>query len=257
VPEPAARPGFIDVLGRMFGLVLRHWPALLAGGAVIFIPVGLLETIDTDLQDAASDAGGLLDGIVVLAVALLHVAGALLGQIVFAGLISALAVAERSADAPGLGQLVRHLPVGKLILADLLYVLAVAFGLALLIVPGILCLIWFALVGPALEVERLGVINAFRRSRALTRGHFWLVTTFVLPITLAEGALDQLIHDAWTWSLGEGFTGQWAAGAAASMVTSTIVAIAVSVLYLELSGAAASPRTPPAESRPRRRESPA
>jgi hypothetical protein len=241
----------------MLAVVRRHWLALLAGGAAIFIPVGLLETIDADLQSTAGDAESLLDVIEVVGVALLHIAGALLGQIVFAGLISALAIAERSEDAPSLGELARELPIWRLILADIAYVLTITAGLVLLVVPGILFLIWFALVGPALEVERIGVRAAFRRSRELVRGHFWLVAAFVIPITLAEGALDELIHDAWTWSLGEGFPGQWAAGAAATMVTSTVVAVAVSVLYLELSGAGASPRTRPAESRPPRRESPA
>jgi hypothetical protein len=241
----------------MLAVLRRHWAPLLAGGAVIFIPIGLLETIDADLRTTVGEADGLLGTVEVVGVSLLHVAGALLGQIVFAGLISALAAAERSDEAPSLGELARELPFWRLILADVVYVLTVATGLLLLLVPGLLFLVWFALVGPVLEVERTGVIGAFRRSRELVRGHFWLVAAFVLPITATEGALDELIHDAWTWSLGEGFTGQWAAGAAATMVTSTVVALAVSVLYLELSGAAASPRTPAAESRPRRHESPA
>jgi hypothetical protein len=241
----------------MAGILRRHWGALLAAGLAIFVPIGLLETIDADLQAKASDAEGALAGIEVAGIALLHTAGALLGGIIFAGLISALAEAERRNDAPGLLELSRELPFGRLVLADLSFVLAVTVGLLLFVVPGFLFMIWFSLAGPALEVEHLGVRGAFRRSRELVRSRFWLVTGFVIPLPLAEGALGEAIHEASIWSIGANFAAEWVSGTIATLVTSTLLGLAVTVLYLELTGAEASPRTPPAESRPPRRVSPA
>lgn len=236
----------------MAAILRSHWATLLAAGLVIFVPVGLLETVDADLQATAGDATGALDALEVIAVALLHTAGALFGEIVFAGLISALAT--EGTTPVGLRALVAELPIGRLILADFAFVGAVTAGFAALIVPGIVFLVWFSLVGPALEVEHLGVRGAFRRSRQLARTRPWLIAGFVLPISFAEGAVTNLIQDASLWSLGDTFWGHWIAGAAAALVASTLLALAVTVLYLELSAAERpSPRTPP---RGRRRSRP-
>ncbi len=239
----------------MLALFRAHWRVMLAAGLVIFAPVGLLETLDTSLKDATGDADDLLSVIEVIGIGLLDVAGALLGQILFAGVISALATTGRTPG--GLGQLLRELPVGRLILADIAFVLVVVAGFALLIVPGFVFLVWFSLIGPVIEVERIGVVAAFRRSRQIVRTRTGLVAAFVLPLAFAEAALDQAIRSASIWSLGDNFFGDWTAGALATLVTSGLAALAVSVLYLELSGRGASLRTPPAGSRRPRRELPA
>jgi hypothetical protein len=238
--------------------VLRdHWAALLPAAIVIFVPVGLLETLDAELQDTLADSGGALSALELISVTLLHTASALLGQILFAGLISALATHGRDPGLRGLVGLGRELPIGRLILADLAFVLVVAGGLFALIVPGFVFLIWFALIGPVIEVEQARIRTAFRRSRELVRRRFWLVAGFVLPISLFEQLISELVQSASIWSLGDDFLGEWAAGSLNNLASSTLLALAVTVLYLELSAAGASPRTPPAESRPARRERPA
>jgi hypothetical protein len=238
--------------------VLReHWAALLPAALVIFVPVGLLETLDADLQDSLASSDDTLSALELLSVALLHTASALLGQILFAGLISALATHGKDPGLGGLAGLGRELPIGRLILADLAFVAAVTAGLIALVVPGFLFLVWFSLIGPVIEVERAGVRRAFGRSRELVRSRLWLVAGFVLPITLFEQLISELVQSASVWSLGDNFLGEWAAGSLNNLASSTLLALAVTVLYLELSAAGSSPRTPPAESRPARRERPA
>lgn len=239
----------------MLAILREHWLTLLVAGLVIFVPVALLETIDASVQDSVADADDVLSILQALGVGLADLGAALFGQIVFAGLISALAT--HGEEFGGLRGLVRELPVSRLILADFAFVLVIFAGLVLLVIPGIVFLVWFSLIGPVLEVERTGVIAAFRRSRELVRRRFWLVAAFVVPITLIEGGLSQLIRSASLWSFGDTFLGNWVSGAAITLVTSAIVALAVSVLYLELSGAAASPGTRPRGSRRPRRERPA
>ena len=218
--------------------ILRdHWRPLLAGGLVIFIPVGLIETIDADLQASVGDADDLLSVIEVFAVALLHAAGALLGQILYAGLVSALAIAGPGPGS-GLVELGRELPIKRLILADIVFVLLVTAGFIAFVIPGVLFVVWFALIGPVIEVEHAGIRRSLRRSRSLVRKRFWLVASFVLPITLAEGVLGSAVHDASIWSLGSNFVAEWVAGTVATLIASTLLALAVTVLYLELSGAA-------------------
>jgi hypothetical protein len=235
-PAPATSASALGVLARMARILRADWPLLLVSGLAIFIPIGLLETIDANLQDAVEDTSSLTDVLEVLGVTLVHTAGSLLGAILFAGLVSTVATGEGLQRRLRLRTLAGRMDVGRLIEADLLLVLVVTVGLALLVVPGFIFLVWFALVGPALEVEDLGVRAAFRRSRELVRTRFWLVAGFVIPLNLLEGSLVELIQNASIWSLGENFAGDWLAGTASTLATSLLLALAATVLYLELSG---------------------
>lgn len=67
----------------------------------------------------------------------------------------------------------------------LLYWIAVVFGLLLLIVPGILLIVIWAVAMPALIGENGGVIESFSRSRDLTRGHRWMVlVTLIIALIM-------------------------------------------------------------------------
>lgn len=65
---------------------------------------------------------------------------------------------------------------------SILWAFGVAFGFMLLIVPGIILLMMWAVAVPALVVERDGVFAAFRRSSELTKGSRWKI--FALCIVL-------------------------------------------------------------------------
>ena len=59
----------------------------------------------------------------------------------------------------------------NLIGAGILVVLVVYLGLLLLVVPGIIFGLWFALTTPAIVVENLKVIEGMSRSKALASGN--------------------------------------------------------------------------------------
>lgn len=222
----------------MWAIFRARWLTLLLAALVIFVPLGLLETLDASLQEAANEAGdlGTLDLIEVLAVAALDGAGALFGEVLFAGVVTAAVTgAGRGAGMVPLRELLRGLPIGRLALADLAFTIVVVLGFIALIVPGVLFLVWFALLGPVIEVEKLGVRDAFRRSRQLVRIRPWLVAAFAIPLVVIDEALVNLVHEASIWSLGETFAGEWAAGTLAEMLTAPLLALAVVVLYFELS----------------------
>lgn len=77
--------------------------------------------------------------------------------------------------------IVRFLPVLGL---TLLWSLGIGFGFVLLVVPGVLLIIIWSVSLPALINERLGVFDAFARSRDLTRGSrpAVLVTLLILAV---------------------------------------------------------------------------
>lgn len=65
--------------------------------------------------------------------------------------------------------------VVPLFLLGILLGLGVTFGFLLLIVPGIILYLMWAVAAPALVVERTGVIEAFGRSSYLTSGARWKI----------------------------------------------------------------------------------
>ena len=62
-----------------------------------------------------------------------------------------------------------------LIVNGIMFAIAVAIGFVLLIIPGLFLLTIWAVVAPAIVVERRGPVEAFGRSHELVRGHGWTV----------------------------------------------------------------------------------
>jgi hypothetical protein len=82
----------------------------------------------------------------------------------------------------------RSLPWGSLILADLLATLIIVVGLVALIIPGLIAITLLAVVGPVIELEHQPALAGLRRSVHLVRPHFWPVAAFAtLPLLLANG----------------------------------------------------------------------
>ncbi|GEM_PF-4126226 len=68
--------------------------------------------------------------------------------------------------------------------------LLVGFGLFLLIIPGIFFLVTYWVGPPALVVEGLSPIDAFKRSAQLTKGSRWRVLGFFLVLTILTVLLN-------------------------------------------------------------------
>jgi hypothetical protein len=133
----------------------------------------------------------------------------ILGTVFLSGFLTRLAgAAEHATPAPGpgpgagatagagaparppqvtLGQVARHLPWGRLILADLLVVVLVIIGILALVIPGLVILTLLAVTGPVIEIEDRKVLPALRRSARLARHHFWSAALLAtVPMILAS-----------------------------------------------------------------------
>lgn len=79
---------------------------------------------------------------------------------------------------------------------NLLYVLAVGFGLILLIVPGVMLGLAWCIAGPALIDRRTGITQSFGESAQLTRGNRWrlfgLFLLFALAVSIVNGVFGAL-----------------------------------------------------------------
>jgi uncharacterized membrane protein len=79
----------------------------------------------------------------------------------------------------------------------ILFSLGVGFGFILLLIPGLILLLMWAVAVPALVIEREGVLAAFSRSAELTKGHRWKIFGLFLLLLVIY----------WLLSLVAGFVG--------------------------------------------------
>jgi hypothetical protein len=223
-------PTFGEVVVQTLRICRERWPALIAAGLIIFIPLSLIDVVtETELEDP--DAGTLIAG---LAAAAAGGFAAMIGEAVYAGMVAGIVVAEREDRRRPVSETLRQLPYGRLLAVDLLAAGAILVGLLALIVPGLVFMAWFALVAPAVEIERRSVIESFRRSRELVRGGVWFVLGLLLPILIAQDALSSAAQSASLWGVGDSFLGDWLGAIAANLLTAPFYAVAVTVLFFEL-----------------------
>jgi len=119
--------------------------------------------------------------------------------------------------------------------AGILYGIAVAIGLALLIVPGLVLITIWAVIAPAIVVEHAGAIEAFGRSRELVRGNAWAVFG-VMVIAFLFVPFVVLISGLVTTPAGQAVS--TVATIIAIVVTTPIPALVSSILFFELGGGA-------------------
>ena len=124
--------------------------------------------------------------------------------------------------------------LGTLILAGILAALGIAFGLVLLIVPGLIFLTWWCLIVPVIVLEGKAVGESFSRSHELVRGHGWTVFGVVLITAILTVVASGLIEGIFSF-LGS-FLRYWIGGAIASAVVGPFFAVALTVMYFTLLG---------------------
>jgi hypothetical protein len=134
-----------------------------------------------------------------------------------------------------IGELVRTVGpvVVPLLLAGILAGIGIGIGFLLLIVPGLFLATIWAVIAPAIVIERTGVLGAFGRSRELVRGHGWQVFAVIVIVFLiifivraVLGAIAVGIEDA---------TGvRILFDIIASTITAPIAALVAAVIYFRL-----------------------
>jgi hypothetical protein len=225
---------FRSVLRSGAGTVRSSWRLLLVTAVVVFVPVGLLEALDTRIQELDKDAFTDLQLLGLLAITVVHPGLALLGDVFYTGVVAASATQTRTGATRPVGQLVRTLRYRTLITVDLLFGLVFVAGLAVLVVPGLVFFTWFALAAPVVELEGRGVGAAFRRSRELVRGSFWRVFAIIVPLELSTEALTDATGALATATLGDTLLADWLGSALAELLLTPLFAVAVVAVAYEL-----------------------
>jgi MFS family permease len=226
---PGIRVG--DVLNRVFELYKEHFGVLIPAAFWLFLVVSIL--------------GGVLSRTNALALLIFYVvsfAVAILYQGMVVSLVHDIQDGRRDSSV---GELFRSVgPVlGPLIGASLLYGFGVGVGFLLLIVPGCILLTIWAVIAPAIVIEKQDVMASFGRSRELVRGFGWPVFGTVIVATLIA-AIASVILLAIAEAIAGGPILRIVFGALASTMTAPVGGLVAAVLYyrlLELKGEAAPP----------------
>ncbi len=216
--------GTIDV-GAVFERVLRtyaeHWRVLILGALILFAPIALLGGIV-----AASDSAGLaivLMGLIVL------------GSIWYQGMVveTVRDVQDGRLDS-SVGQLFASVtPVlGTLLGAGLLAVAGVLIGFLLLIVPGLYLLTIWAVLAPAIVIERVGIGASFGRSRELVRGNGWQVFGVIVAVFAVQFMLSVVLSAI--GAIGDSVAWNVLLQLVQSLIVAPIWALAASILYFAL-----------------------
>jgi hypothetical protein len=213
---------------------LKWAPSLLLLAVIVFVPVGLVHTIAIHPDIDALDLDGVLQILgVVLAVMALAVTG-LLGEVFYTGAVAISLTHRRDGRPPSLGEIARMVKYRRLIAIDLIYGLAVAVGLVLLVAPGVAAFVWFALAAPVVEIEGCGARAAFARSVRLIRGRFWTVFAVLVPIELVGDGIATLAAGIAHDLLGETFPSEWLADVLANLAFTPFYAVAAVLITVRL-----------------------
>jgi hypothetical protein len=208
---------------------------LLPVAIVLFVPLGLIEAwaehaFEIEAEDLnAAEVAGLIGAVVA------QVATSSLGEVFYAGVVmSAVSESMEGHRRPPIKRLLRTLPYGGLIVVDILFSLGLAFGLVLLVVPGLIFFARYVLAAPLLELEHSGVRAAFRRSRELARGHKLGLLLLLGGLWLATDLISSLLGEGGASTLGESLTADWAIATLIELLITPVWAVAVCVVTWRL-----------------------
>jgi hypothetical protein len=181
-----------EVAREMWTVDRRHWVFLFVTAIVVLLPQTVADAFleggfHLDHIRTAADAG-------TAGLALLTAAVNLMGQAVYAGLTAAAVVDWRAGQPlPPLSKLLASLPIGRLVLLDLVVTVGAAIGFLLLVVPALVFLTYVAPSAPIMKLEHRGVQGSISRSIHLVRGQAWRVFAIVGTTVLVTEAAVQLV----------------------------------------------------------------
>jgi hypothetical protein len=210
----------------------QWWRSILLLGVIVFVPLGLLDAAAAQVDVGALDLDSGLKVFTLLATAGAVTTTGLLGEVFFAGAMSLSLTHPEGERPPPLRHLARRISYVRLIVLDIAYVVVVAIGLLLVVLPGVAAFVLLGLAGPAVEDRTVG--GAFARSFRLVRTDFWLVFWVLIPIELAGDALGSAAEHLAHHLLGDHFFSTWLSESVSNILFSPVFAIAAVLLTTRL-----------------------
>jgi hypothetical protein len=186
--EPPRHSLSVGAVARDVASAYRaHWFFLITAAVVVLLPQALADALLDHLNLEGIHSA---HDIVILAAAPLTVIVNLFGQAFYAGLAAAAVIEWRAnRPLPGIVALLRSVPLGRLVLLDIVLTVGTAISFVFLVIPGLIFMAFFSISPALVKFEHQSVWGSMRRSRDLVRGNFWRVmATVVGTIVLTEVA---------------------------------------------------------------------
>ncbi|MBN2313501.1 MAG: hypothetical protein JXM79_06195 [Sedimentisphaerales bacterium] len=197
------------ILDQTFRIYRQNFICFVTIVAVIQVPISLLMIVSTTGLHRgvpirqSSDSGQSSYGEPEPAVALFGAAGmvvtgifGLLGQVLCRGALAKSVSEFYLGNEISVSQAYRFvLPKFlTLILAGICMVLVIYLGFLLLVVPGIIFALWFALTTPVIVVENLGATQGMSRSKALASGNLGKIFSVGFLVFLIAIVLSMVLN---------------------------------------------------------------
>ncbi len=183
------------VLREAWGMLRVHFWRVALVALIIFVPPAVLSVLLSEFRAPLEADPGLIRGLGfllgLLAVSLVRLAG----PVVYAGYLDEAVGHEYFKDHRiYFSTVLRTLPWARLVVADVILIVGGTIGLGLFVVPGLVWLTLFALVGPVIVQERHGLIDGFARTLRLSRSAWPMVLLLVVVLILIELAVHEMVH---------------------------------------------------------------
>lgn len=220
------------VIERTFGVVGANFgPLILLALVLSALPQGVVALVAPPTVDGLPNFSGLG-----LTWAITFISGLLLqASVVHASIVDLNGGKASFADSLRVG--VSHLlPVLGI---SVLMTIALIFGFMLLIVPGVMMAVAWAVAVPTQVVEKTGVIRSFGRSAELTRGSRWSIFALFfiyMLLAFALGIVGAIVFGMLSLVTGgpDGVVSRAILSPALSAVASMIGASGAAAIYYEL-----------------------
>jgi hypothetical protein len=190
-----------QIIDRAFRLYRRNFLQFIVIVAVILVPITLIRVgvtqatireVSASVQ-ARQPSPGLAEAVVPMLVVTLF---GMLAQTLMNGALAkgvSLAYIGQESSVGGVYRFV--LPkLGALVLAGILVALVTTVGFLLLIVPGIIFALWYALTAQCVVVEGVGASEGMRRSKQLVSGNLGKVFLVSLVVGLITAIFAQIVN---------------------------------------------------------------
>ncbi len=208
------------VISDSWDLYRSHFGHLVTVAAVVFVPLGALTALLGELG-----LGG------VVAANALNIVGTFLVQ---GAVVTTVARVSARREPPGVGGALTAagVRVVPLVAAGLLATAGILLGLALVIVPGLVLLTWWAVVPQVIMLESPRIIPSFGRSHRLVTGSGWPVFGVVVVTVLVVLAINTALVLA-LMPVG-GFLSGFLVTAVGNTLAAPFTGVALTLTYLRL-----------------------
>lgn len=230
-PMPPAQQPYQASGSPTTGLITEAWN-LYIGNLARLVPIAFIIYAIVSLITLALVAiGGLIGAIASIPVAIIGV------FLVQASLVRAVEDLRDGTADLSIGATMSSVTarLGPVIVAGIVAGIAIAVGLVLLIIPGVILLTIWAVVVPVIVVENRGAFEAMSRSQELVKGHFMNVLGVIalaFLILFGFGIVLGLILSPLP-DVAEAYIGDVISGS----ITAPFTAAVTTLLYFRLSGA--------------------